>query len=204
MIYVSIGFKVNGERHQRMKTIGLPIDTYDEIMEENMSITDSDNLIKEGIKSQLKYDTDSVSDIVVSSQVYNYKEICADQTQSATDEPILPVNKMKEYIMCSAIWVKDKNIIPIHVPRNIKYGSVYCSYRHCDCIELISHKYDRLEFIKIGNVQGFLTSEKRFVDRVEGMKIAKEFGQLLNPNNIRGEELYSEDLWLQNDIKEVK
>ena len=42
--------------------------------------------------------------------------------------------------------------------------------------------------------QGFLTDTKRFVDRKEGLAIAKAAGQIIekcgNPN-----ELYSEDLW---------
>ena len=103
-----------------------------------------------------------------------------------------------EYLMCSAVWVLDKDIIPTHSARNIDYGAVYCGYRHCDCFELISHKYDRLEFVKIGCVQGFLTSDKRFVDRIEGMKIAMNSGQILDIESIRGDELYSEDLWLWN------
>jgi len=104
---------------------------------------------------------------------------------------------MKEYIMCSAIWVKDKEVDAVHIPKNIEYGAVYCGYRHCNCIELISHKYDRLKFIEIGNMQGFLTSQNRFVDRIEGMKIAKESGRLLKPQEVK-KELYSEDLWLSN------
>ena len=42
--------------------------------------------------------------------------------------------------------------------------------------------------------QGFITSAGRFVDRIEGLEIAKEAGQIVQktggPN-----ELYSEDMW---------
>lgn len=44
--------------------------------------------------------------------------------------------------------------------------------------------------------QGFLTSKGCFVDRVEAKRIAIASGQL-NPEScvVRGDELYSEDLW---------
>jgi hypothetical protein len=46
--------------------------------------------------------------------------------------------------------------------------------------------------------QGFLTSEGRYVDRLEGMRIAKAAGQLKRregPQYYQGPELFSEDLW---------
>lgn len=46
--------------------------------------------------------------------------------------------------------------------------------------------------------QGFLTSEGRFVDRVEGLFIAQAAGQFNRPDLRPGEnphQLYSEDLW---------
>jgi hypothetical protein len=44
--------------------------------------------------------------------------------------------------------------------------------------------------------QGFLTSEGKFVDRIEGMKIVLECNQKLidHPSRVEGV-LYSEDLW---------
>lgn len=106
---------------------------------------------------------------------------------------------MSEFIMCSAIWVMDSDLEMVHAPRNIDFGAVYCGYRHCNCLELISHKYDRIHFISLGSVQGFLTSNNRFVDRFEGMEIAKSVEQLLSPETVQLE-LYSEDLWLSNNI----
>ena len=46
--------------------------------------------------------------------------------------------------------------------------------------------------------QGFATSEGRFVDREEGMKVAVAAGQLKrssNPKHYQGPLLFSEDLW---------
>jgi len=97
--------------------------------------------------------------------------------------------------MCSAIWLKDKNIKIIYKPNNIEYGVVYCGYRHCDCIELMSLQYNRNEVIKIGLEQGFLTAKKRFINRGKAMSIVIEQNQLLD-RNIYHNELYSEDVWL--------
>lgn len=43
--------------------------------------------------------------------------------------------------------------------------------------------------------QGFLTNRGRFVDRVEGMTIARNAKQYGRGNTYTGEELFSEDLW---------
>ena len=43
--------------------------------------------------------------------------------------------------------------------------------------------------------QGFMTDNGRFVNRVEGLKIALAANQVLDPNNIRARQLFSEDLW---------
>lgn len=42
-------------------------------------------------------------------------------------------------------------------------------------------------------VQGFLTDDNRFVDRIEAMKIARESGQVTAVTDRK--ELYTEDLW---------
>lgn len=102
---------------------------------------------------------------------------------------------MIEKIMCSAVWVKDKTLEDVvHKPRNIEYGAVYCAFRHCDCFELVSHKYEKKELVKHGYDSGFLTTENRFVDRTEGMLIASKSGQLTNPQEV-GKILFSEDMW---------
>lgn len=44
--------------------------------------------------------------------------------------------------------------------------------------------------------QGFLTSEGRFVNRIEALEIAKRAGQFnRKPGGYDGPELFSEDLW---------
>ena len=96
---------------------------------------------------------------------------------------------MQEYILCSAIHY-DTGRKEIHQPDNIEYGIVVCGYRHSSCIELKSQMkipyYSR-------PIQGFLTSENRFVDRKEALKIAKKAGQVDKPLNSKY--LISEDLY---------
>jgi len=104
-----------------------------------------------------------------------------------------------EKIMCSAIWIGDANrtYSMVHRPKNVDIGIVICGYRHCDCLELASLLYSRKQMVDYGTVQGFLTNNKRFVDRIEARQIAEKQNQLLwNCSN--GEELYSEDVWLIN------
>ena len=44
--------------------------------------------------------------------------------------------------------------------------------------------------------QGFLTSDCRFVDRKEGLKIAKKYNQIVRKHGL-DTELYSEDIFLK-------
>jgi hypothetical protein len=96
-----------------------------------------------------------------------------------------------ERILCAAIWYKLEKE-PTHTIRNINKGMVISGYRHCDIIDM----YYMLTGKRSNNpycVQGFLTSKKRFVDRVEANKIAIERGQVIG--NELGDELISEDLY---------
>ena len=66
---------------------------------------------------------------------------------------------------------------------------VYCGLRHANVLwqsKLVSRDPDH---------QGFLTSKGRFVDRKEALKIALENDQVIDRTQIRGENLYSEDLY---------
>lgn len=70
----------------------------------------------------------------------------------------------------------------------LKDGVIYTGRRHCD----IFNSAVPLGSLK-GGEQGFITDEGKFVDRIEGARIAIECGQIIKlqwkPN------LYSEDLW---------
>jgi hypothetical protein len=98
----------------------------------------------------------------------------------------------REYILCSAIYFNDgKN--HIHQPKNIDEGFVVCGRRHHNCFATFkamgSTKPERIE--RMDEVQGFLTNLDRFVDRVEGGKIAFNAGQTTELKD----RLFSEDLY---------
>ena len=101
-------------------------------------------------------------------------------------------------ILCAAIWYKDLPLTnpEVLVPRgfgpyNISKGIVFCGWRHPNCI------YQKVALTGLRdaesgeNVQGFLTSDNRFVDREEGALIAFESGQTKEKKKL----LFSEDLY---------
>jgi len=93
---------------------------------------------------------------------------------------------MKEFIICAAIRLDDTN-------------KIYYGHRHNHCIEALngelSWTLNRQEIGKIKKTQGFITSKNRFVDRKEGLTIALENDQVINKDNIHGNQLFSEDLY---------
>lgn len=61
--------------------------------------------------------------------------------------------------------------------------------RHCDIIRAYARATGNP--LPAGSVQGFVTSDGRFVDRAEAAVIAFKAGQIDKPKD----ELFSEDLW---------
>ena len=96
------------------------------------------------------------------------------------------------YILCAAIWFKDGQK-HIHQPRNIDEGIVVCGRRHHNIYLTVADilKKDYKEHTFDDGVQGFLTSDDRFVDRKEGGQIAFDAGQIPKLTNC----LFSEDLY---------
>lgn len=80
----------------------------------------------------------------------------------------------KEYILCAAIWFPEYKT-PTHGPKNIGNGVVMCGRRHPDIIG--THASLTGTSLPAAHIQGFLTSENRFVERNEGLKIALLAGQ---------------------------
>lgn len=110
---------------------------------------------------------------------------------------------MNERIICAAIWYKEldkmsekwtSNIEGFIRPKNIDRGIVICGYRHPSCMyTMIAITGKRSIETDCGEyVQGFLTSQNRFVNRVEGAKIFVNNGGKLK---FSSKELYSEDLY---------
>ncbi len=86
----------------------------------------------------------------------------------------------------------------------IRYGDLVCvadkwvPSRHGDVfivMQKAGFALDSLYAHGCEETQGFITSEGRFVDRVEAMEIAIEADQVVSGNSIHGKELFSEDVW---------
>ena len=111
----------------------------------------------------------------------------------------LAVNMVKEkldreYILCSAIHFDNKieKETFTHSPINITSGFVLCGRRHHNVFaQLPALKFTIEDMKRYDVIQGFLTSEDRFVDRTEGGQIAFKSGQTKE----LVETLMSEDLW---------
>jgi hypothetical protein len=96
-----------------------------------------------------------------------------------------------ENILCAAIWFDDGHLYN-HQPKNIMRGYVMCGYRHCSIHGQFGKTVkERQEQQLFEQEQGFLTSKNRFVDRIEGAKIAYKAGQIPQEKK----KLYSEDLY---------
>jgi hypothetical protein len=106
-------------------------------------------------------------------------------------------------ILCAAIWYKEldkmsdkwvPNVEGFMRPKNIDKGIVICGYRHPSCMyTMIAITGKRSVTVECGEyVQGFLTSDNRFVDREEAAKIFIDNGGKLQYSAI---ELFSEDLY---------
>jgi hypothetical protein len=90
---------------------------------------------------------------------------------------------MKEFILCAAVKNNE---------------DIICGYRHSDCYKIL-RIFVVEELLPGRDFQGFLTSKKRFVDRVEGLKIALENDQIWHNMEVK-EFLTSEDLyWNENE-----
>ena len=106
---------------------------------------------------------------------------------------------MREYILCAANYYND-GIVYVHVPKNINVGFCTYGHRHHNCImifsQIVGFPYSE-ESLKLQNteVQGFLTNTNRFIDRVEALEIAKKENQIKDLGQVRGNKLFSEDLY---------
>lgn len=97
-----------------------------------------------------------------------------------------------ERILCAAIWIDDGITTYVHQPKNIKQGFVVAGRRHHNCFTTLAMLQGlRIERNNKAEVQGFITSLDRFVDREEGAKIARNAEQVASHITT----LYSEDLY---------
>lgn len=108
---------------------------------------------------------------------------------------------ISEKIICAAIWYQDLETkvesMPkeVYLPKNIDRGVVVCGIRHSHCIYTRVFLTGLKDFECGKSIQGFLTNKNRFVDRHEGLEIALRENQVLDLNEVRGDRLFSEDLY---------
>lgn len=106
-----------------------------------------------------------------------------------------------ERILCAAIWFKDLELKRPEVleprgyrPYNVDRGVVLSGWRHPSCMYQMVAIYGK-KMHEVGEkVQGFLTSNNRFVDREEAANVAMLAGQIYDLK-FSNTKLYSEDLY---------
>jgi len=115
-------------------------------------------------------------------------------------------DEIPEYILCAAVWYKDLPMKRPEVldnrgfrPYNVDRGVVVSGWRHGNCIyQMVAITGLRSIPAEAGEeVQGFLTSRNRFVDRKEAGEIAFANGQTDELKTT----LYSEDLYYRYENK---
>jgi hypothetical protein len=107
----------------------------------------------------------------------------------------------QERIICAAIWYKELPTNTMHNPINIFSGLVVCGHRHHNCIDIVA-RLSGLRTVQIApdgvgeTIEGFMTSNNRFVDRLEAAEIAVKRGQVYR-NFLHNPKigLFSEDLY---------
>lgn len=95
------------------------------------------------------------------------------------------MSELNEKIICAAIKLED--------------GRIFYGHRHHNCrdakYDALSWTHNREQITKIKYEEGFITSQGRFVSREEALVIALQNNQVLDISEIRGDRLYSEDLY---------
>jgi len=106
----------------------------------------------------------------------------------------------EERIICAAVWYKEipvRKEIPTRStnPINCPTGLVFGGHRHGNCIYTKCAVTGLRDAESGENEQGFLTSKNRFVTREEAFEIALRENQIIDLSQIRGNRLFSEDLY---------
>ena len=113
----------------------------------------------------------------------------AQQFKIATEE---------ETIICAAIWYKDLQMVKPEVldgrgfrPYNVDRGIVFAGWRHPNCLYQMVAMTGKYQHEVGKEIQGFLTSKNRFLNRHEAAQLHVKNGGKLEFNT----ELFSEDLY---------
>jgi len=110
-------------------------------------------------------------------------------------------DELNEKIICASMWfkeleLKNPDVLKLRgfAPYNVDRGIVFSGWRHVNCLyQMVAitglRQCESGEF-----VDGFLTNKNRFVDREEGMIIAKREKQI-GVKTYSNTTLYSEDIY---------
>lgn len=109
------------------------------------------------------------------------------------------IDNKKEYILCSAVRLKNEHFTEEDLRVTYKHHSYWDEYGQVDDIYFIEtgRRHADILYKNTGRIsknpfdQGFYTSYGRFVSREEAAKIAFECGQIEQETN----RLFSEDLY---------
>lgn len=126
------------------------------------------------------------------------------------------IDNSKEYILCAAIWYQDGTEAPRgFIAQNIDTGVVIGQWRHGNCInvratnpvwnkkklvERCERETDNIPMttekpdMSYNEVDGFITSHGRFVDRWQAAKIAMDCGQLPESVAVRNYDRSDDDI----------
>lgn len=91
------------------------------------------------------------------------------------------VNIKQEFIICSAIWIKDFKSYDDN-PINISTGLVVSGRRHNNCFATFKLINPDFNFTKDNIVCGFITNTNKFLNREEAFVVAQNNNQLLIPD----------------------
>ena len=85
--------------------------------------------------------------------------------------------EVPEYILCAAIWYKELKVEKFGAKNEVETGVVVARWRHGNCVH-VTKQLSGLRSVQFApdgvgeSIQGFLTSQNRFVDRKEAGEIA--------------------------------
>lgn len=119
---------------------------------------------------------------------------CADREKRTTAH----LNKTKhEYVICAAVHYDD-GISYEHQPKNVATGIVVAGRRHHNAIMTVHILADMSlekakKFRAMKQIQGFITSRDRFLNRQEAWLLAVEVGQI--ETDVKEGTMFSEDLY---------
>lgn len=129
------------------------------------------------------------------------KKLLQDYSKQS-ESPVPDKVDAKEYILSSAIHYDDGKQYPNQL-KNISSGICVSGFGHADCIGVLAQIFPDLSY-KENYTEGFLTSNRRYVNRKEAGRLAIEAGQITELKYFGGKELDSSELYNSNPPKSTQ